>query len=115
MQADARLVDGLAPSATPSREPLDQGVGEAGEPEREECRRNRDDPDLRREHAADEDEQFAEEQRQRRLARPLESIVPVAIRIPGCPPSPAVIAAHLRDALASFAHARAGAEALGTG
>jgi Ni,Fe-hydrogenase III small subunit len=34
------------------------------------------------------------------LAPPLEEILPVSIRIPGCPPAPAVIAAHLRDALA---------------
>jgi Ni,Fe-hydrogenase III small subunit len=33
------------------------------------------------------------------LAQPLETILPVALRIPGCPPWPAQIAAALNDAL----------------
>jgi Ni,Fe-hydrogenase III small subunit len=33
------------------------------------------------------------------LAPPLEELLPVSIRIPGCPPSPAVIAEHLLAAL----------------
>ena len=35
-----------------------------------------------------------------RLTRPLEELLPVDIRIPGCPPEPAVIAEHLLAALA---------------
>jgi Ni,Fe-hydrogenase III small subunit len=35
------------------------------------------------------------------LAPPLEELLPVSIRIPGCPPSPAVIAEHLLAALGS--------------
>lgn len=33
------------------------------------------------------------------LAGPLDDLLPVDIRIPGCPPSPQTIAEHLRDAL----------------
>jgi Ni,Fe-hydrogenase III small subunit len=33
------------------------------------------------------------------LAAPLEELLPVSIRIPGCPPTPAVIAEHLLAAL----------------
>jgi Ni,Fe-hydrogenase III small subunit len=35
------------------------------------------------------------------LAAPLEELLPVSIRIPGCPPSPDVIAEHLLAALSS--------------
>jgi Ni,Fe-hydrogenase III small subunit len=36
------------------------------------------------------------------LAGPLEELLPVAIRIPGCPPSPATIAEHLLAAIAAM-------------
>jgi Ni,Fe-hydrogenase III small subunit len=38
------------------------------------------------------------------LAGPLDALLPVDLRIPGCPPSPATIAAALIDALASRHH-----------
>jgi Ni,Fe-hydrogenase III small subunit len=37
----------------------------------------------------------------RQLAPPLHELLPVAVRIPGCPPTPAAIAEHLLGALAS--------------
>jgi len=41
-----------------------------------------------------------------RLARPLEELLPVDIRIPGCPPAPDVIAEHLLATLAGSGRRR---------
>ena len=43
------------------------------------------------------------------LAGPLESLLPVDIRIPGCPPTPDAIAAHLLAALTNETRWRAAA------